>query len=148
VSQPCTYVHEGQEGRRCYAWAVKGSDRCRHHAHGAEQKSPKEPSTLLERVVWDALKNSRCPRRHRYQGPGKSLPCRWCRTAHAITLTLIEIEAAKTTVQEVLADFKKQLGWDLADPVVSPEGEAVDRGCSVCQRKPGEPRTSWCSACR
>lgn len=44
--------------------------------------------TYLEEIVWDALKNPICPKEHRYRGPGKSLPCRWCRTAQAVMAVL------------------------------------------------------------
>lgn len=132
--------------QKCKAWAKKGSAFCRHHPGLAGE--PKPGSTLLEEVVWDALKQSRCPASHRYQGPGKSLPCRWCRTAHAITQVLLKVEAGQVKPLEAIAQFEKQLGWSLADPVVDGYREPQDKGCSICQRKPGTPKTSWCKACR
>ncbi len=144
MSKTCSFVYPDKSP--CRAWSVRGTERCRHHTEDAERASKRE-STLLERVVWDALKSSRCPASHRYQGPGKSLPCRWCRTAHAIMLVLIEVQAGNATAVQVIADMEKQLGWTLADPVQSGYREPQDKGCSVCQRKPGEPKTSWCRAC-
>lgn len=99
----------------CGAYAKKGSTFCRHHP---VPEKPKDTVSLLERVVWDALKQSRCPKEHRYQGPGKSLPCRWCRTAHAIVLVLKEIQDGKTDPDKVIEDFERQLGWSLEDPPV------------------------------
>lgn len=103
--------------RNCKAWAVKGKAFCRHHPN---LEKPAD-QTLLEKVVWDALKNSRCPAKHRYQGPGKSLPCRWCRTAHAVMLILIKVQADELKPLEVIAQLEKQVGWTLADPVVGAE---------------------------
>lgn len=115
-SRLCSYKYE--DNAPCLAWAKRGTNRCRHHPQGTERVPFKQPVSLLEEVVWDALKNSRCPMGHRYEGPGKSLPCRWCRTAHAITLVLIKVQAGEVKPLEVIAQFEKQLGWTLADPVV------------------------------
>lgn len=131
--------------QKCKAWAKKGSAFCRHHPPQAQQQP--EGQSLLEMIVWDALKNSRCPMSHRYEGPGKSLPCRWCRTAHAVTLVLRKIEARELTIGQVIVEFEKKLGWTLSTPVVAGYREREDRGCSVCQRRPGTPKTSWCRAC-
>lgn len=131
--------------QKCGSWARKGSAFCRHHPP-TEAAKP-EGQSLIEDVVWDALKNSRCPMSHRYEGPGKSLPCRWCRTAHAITLVLIKVEAGELKPLETISKFEKQLGWTMADPVVSGHSDPVDRGCARCQRKAGSPKTSWCKSC-
>jgi hypothetical protein len=48
----------------------------------------KRKTTYLEEIVWYALKESRCPQGHRYKGPGKSLPCRWCRTGQEVLTVL------------------------------------------------------------
>lgn len=121
-AKKCSFLYPETPPRRCAAWAVKGTDYCRHHPDGVDRTSPKAGSTLLEEVVWDALKNSRCPQKHRYQGPGKSLPCRWCRTAHAVTLVLIKVEAGEIKPLEAISQFEKQLGWTMADPIVSKKG--------------------------
>jgi hypothetical protein len=142
MAQKCDW--QSEEGR-CKAWAVKGTAFCRHHPPTMSRKP--EAMSLLEVVVWDALKNSRCPQKHRYQGPGKSLPCRWCRAAHAIMLVLIKMKDENLEPLEVMGELEKQVGWTLADPVVSGFREPRDVGCSVCQRRPGEPYTSWCKGC-
>lgn len=131
--------------QKCKAWALKGTAFCRHHPP-EDQKKP-EGATLLEEVVWDALKNSRCPMSHRYQGPGKSLPCRWCRTAHAVMLVLEKVGSGQMKAGDVIRQFEEKLGWTLADPVVDGYREREDKGCSTCQRKPGAPKTSWCKTC-
>jgi hypothetical protein len=142
MTQKCGW-RSGKEG--CKAWAKKGSAFCRHHPPMKVEKP--EGQSLLEEIVWDALKNSRCPMSHRYEGPGKSLPCRWCRTAHAVMLVLVKMEAEGLKPLEIIAQFEEKLGWTLADPVVYGNREREDRGCSTCQRKPGEPRNSWCGLC-
>lgn len=78
----------------------------------------KEKHTFLEAAVWDALKSSRCPASHRYQGPSASLPCRWCRSAHVIMLALGKIDAGEATPGEMLLEFERQLGWNFSSPVV------------------------------
>lgn len=131
--------------QKCGAWAKKGSAFCRHHP--PQEAAKPAGQTLLEEVVWDALKNSRCPMTHRYQGPGKSLPCRWCRTAHAVMIVLEKVVAGLKP-EDVIEQLEEKVGWTLDDPVVEGYREPVDRGCSICQRKPGTPKTSWCKACR
>lgn len=126
MTRKCAFKFVENAPRRCAAWAVKGTEYCRHHP--GEVERPKAGSTLLEEVVWDALKNSRCPLTHRYQGPGKTLPCRWCRTAHAVTLILIKIEAGQLKPLEAIAQFEKQLGWTIADPVVCSYLEHEEKG--------------------
>ena len=78
----------------------------------------KEPLTFLEQIVWDALKQSRCPRGHRYKGPAASLPCRWCRTAHAVMLTLKRMIAEKVSPEDMLKEFERLVGWTFDAPVV------------------------------
>lgn len=78
----------------------------------------KEPLTFLEQAVWDALKNSRCPASHRFQGPGAELPCRWCRAAHVIMLALGRIEAGEATSGSLILELQEQLGWTFASTVV------------------------------
>lgn len=131
--------------QKCGAYAKKGSAFCRHHP--PQEVTKPGGQSLLEQIVWDALKKSRCPMSHRYEGPGKSLPCRWCRTAHAVMEVLVKVEAGELKPLEVIAKFEEQLGWTLADPVVEGYREREDRGCSICQRKPGQPKNSWCRAC-
>lgn len=80
-------------------------------------KAKKKP-TFLEAAVWDALRNSRCPKEHRYQGPGAGLPCRWCRAAHVIMLALGKIESGEATAAEMILEFNRQLGWTFISPVV------------------------------
>jgi hypothetical protein len=70
----------------------------------------KRKATFLEEIVWDALKTSRCPQEHRYKGPGKNLPCRWCRTGQAVATVLKKMIDEKISPEEMLkrisADFK------------------------------------------
>jgi hypothetical protein len=73
----------------------------------------KDDITFLEQIVWSALKHSQCPPEHRYKGPGKNLPCRWCRTAHAVMMVLIRMEAQGTSPREMLAEMEKMSGWKL-----------------------------------
>ena len=73
----------------------------------------KDDITLLEEIVWRALKESQCPPEHRYQGPGKSLPCRWCRTAHAVILVLRRMEEKGTSPRDMLAEIEKLVSWKL-----------------------------------
>jgi hypothetical protein len=65
--------------------------------------------TFLEQVVWDALKNSICPPEHRYSGPGKSLPCRWCRTGQAILAVLDRMIQAKILPEEMRKEIESQI---------------------------------------
>lgn len=105
--------------RPCGAWAnrtVDGKPYCRHHP--ASAKPPRKPGTLIEDIVWDALKNSRCPGTHRYKWPSTSLPCRWCRTAHAVMLVLQKIKMDKLDPDAAVKDMENQLGWSLESPVV------------------------------
>lgn len=110
--------------QRCKAWAKKGSAFCRHHPPMKSDKP--EGQSLLETIVWGALKESRCPMSHRYEGPGKSLPCRWCRTAHAVMLVLWKVESGDVSSSQVIAEFEKQVGWTLADPVVGTKSRQGD----------------------
>lgn len=88
----------------------------------------KNPETFLEMAVWDALKNSRCPAEHRYQGPSVGLPCRWCRSAHVIMLALGKIENGDATAGDMILEFQRQLGWNFSSPVV---GEKPSLGIPI-----------------
>lgn len=79
-----------------------------------KQVNIKRP-TLLEYVVWDALDNSRCPREHRYRVQGKSLPCRWCRTAHALILVLEKVASGTENPSNLIDQFEKEVGWTMRD---------------------------------
>jgi hypothetical protein len=78
----------------------------------------KEQLTFLDGAVWDAIQNSRCPASHRYQGPGGSLPCRWCRAAHVLMLAFGRIETGEARAAQMILEFQEQLGWTFASPVV------------------------------
>lgn len=118
-AQKCSQVGTAYDpDQQCGAWAnhqLDGKPYCRHHP--ASARPPRKPGTLLEDIVWDALKNSRCPASHRYQGPSTSLPCRWCRTAHAVMLVLGRMKQGKD-IEEIVREFEQQLGWTLGSPVV------------------------------
>lgn len=68
---------------------------------------------FLEQIVWDALKQSRCPAEHRYIGPSGKLPCRWCRTAHAVVLVLRKMETEGIRTSVMLGEIERLAGWKL-----------------------------------
>jgi hypothetical protein len=122
----CSFDRAGNPPKQCGAWAsheVAGKSYCRHHPSQEQEKS--NGKTLLEEVVWDALKNSRCPAKHRYQGPSAGLPCRWCRAAHVVMVILEKVRAGEVMAQNVVQEFEEQLGWTLKDPVI---GEKIPFG--------------------
>lgn len=69
----------------------------------------KRKDTYLEEIVWDALKNTRCPQEHRYKWPGKTLPCRWCRTGQAVTTVLEKMISEKLSPKEMLERISADL---------------------------------------
>lgn len=73
----------------------------------------KKELTLLEQIVWDALKQSQCPPEHRYIGPSQNLPCRWCRTAHAVILVLRRMEMQGISPRAMIEELERQVGWKL-----------------------------------
>lgn len=78
----------------------------------ARQKKKKDLN-LIEQAVWDALQNSLCPPEHRYVWPAKSLPCRWCRAAHAVVLVLRKMEAENISPRAMLDEVERLAGWKL-----------------------------------
>lgn len=86
----------------------------------AVKSKVKRPVTFLEEIVWDALKNPICPEEHRYQGPGKSLPCRWCRTAQAVKAVLVKMSSENISSQQMLEAIEKDL---LVIEIVRKEGK-------------------------
>lgn len=107
------------------------SQRCDNHVHfsrkcpdcmakaglppGTPPEKKREP-TFLEEVVWDALKRSKCPKEHRWQGPSQDLPCRWCRTAHAVILVLRRMAADNVSPETMAARMEEMAGWKLDGP--------------------------------
>ena len=73
---------------------------------------------LLERVVWDALKNSPCPPEHRFSNKwqGSDLPCRWCRAAQAAIGILKHMVEQGEKPEHMISQLEVLAGWnDKAD---------------------------------
>jgi hypothetical protein len=82
----------------------------------------KRKTTYLEEIVWYALKESRCPKEHRYKGPGKSLPCRWCRTGQAVIFVLEKMIDEKISPEEMLERFSSDFRIIDEIPAEAPPG--------------------------
>ena len=107
---PC-YAHHVKTAHR--GTPLPGAPSVEKREEALARNKKKKDLNLLEQVVWDALKQSQCPPEHRYVWPAKSLPCRWCRAAHAIILVLRRMELQGTSPRDMIAEIEKLAGWQL-----------------------------------
>lgn len=72
-----------------------------------------DTGNILEQVVWDALKNSKCPLEHRYMSRygDAGLPCRWCRAAQSAIGIIRHMIGEGVKPEEMMARLEVLAGW-------------------------------------